>query len=60
MKIQYIFAIILFAAGGILAGQGILTANSGQNTINVLGVTLGAICLIIAVVLLVRTPVKRL
>ena len=59
MKIQYVFAIILLAAGGIFAGQGILTANSGQNSVNILGIVLGALCLVIAIVLLLRTPVKR-
>lgn len=59
MNIRYLFVVILFAAGGILVGQSILTSNSGQNSVNILGIVLGAICLIIAVVLLIRAPIKR-
>ena len=60
MNIRYLFVIVLLAAGGILVGQSILTSASGQNSVNILGIILGAICLIIAVVLLLRAPLKRL
>ena len=53
MNIQYVFVIILLALGGILIGESIISS------VNILEIILGAICLIIAVVLLIRTPVKR-
>ncbi len=54
MKIPYIFVIIMFVLGGILIGESIISK------INIIEIILGAICLLIAVVLLIRTPVKRL
>ena len=53
MNIQYLFVIVLLALGGILIGESIISS------VNILEIVLGAICLIIAVVLLIRAPVKR-
>ena len=54
MKIPYIFVIIMIALGGILIGESIISK------INIIEIVLGVICILIALVLLVRTPVKRL
>ena len=59
MNIRYVFAIILLAVSGVLAGQSVITSGDGQNTINAFGIFIAAICLIIAVVLFIRTPLKR-
>ena len=59
MNIRYVFAIILLAVSGVLAGQSVITSGDGQNTINVFGILVAAICLIVAVVLFIRTPLKR-
>ncbi|GAC1462390.1 MAG: hypothetical protein NVS4B1_12860 [Ktedonobacteraceae bacterium] len=53
MNIQYIFVIVLLALGGILIGESIISS------VNIIEIILGALCLVIAVVLLIRTPVKR-
>jgi len=53
MRIQYIFVIVLLALGGILIGESIISS------VNIIEIVLGAICLIVALVLLIRTPVKR-
>ncbi len=53
MNIQYIFVIVLLALGGILIGESIISS------VNLIEIILGAICLVLAVVLLIRTPVKR-
>ena len=59
MNIRYVFAIILIGVSGVLAGQSVLTASDGQNTINIFAIIIAAICLIIALVLFLRTPLKR-
>ncbi len=59
MNIRYVFAIVLLAVSGVLAGESVLTAASGQNTINLFAIFIAAICVIIAIVLFVRTPLKR-
>lgn len=53
MKIQYIFVIVLLALGGVLIGESIVSS------VNVIEIILGAICLVVAFVLLIRTPIKR-
>ena len=53
MNIQYIFVIVLLALGGILIGESIISS------VNLIEIILGAICLVLAVVLLIRIPVKR-
>ncbi len=53
MRIQYIFVIVLLALGGILIGESIISS------VNIIEIVIGAVCLIIALVLLIRTPVKR-
>ncbi|GAC1397732.1 MAG: hypothetical protein NVS4B12_08040 [Ktedonobacteraceae bacterium] len=53
MNIQYIFVVVLLALGGILLGESIISK------VNIIEVILGALCLVIALVLLIRTPVKR-
>ena len=53
MNIQYIFVIVLIALGGILIGESIISS------VNIIEIILGSICLVVAVVLLIRAPVKR-
>ena len=53
MNIQYLFVVVLFALGGVLIGESIISS------VNIIEIILGAICLVIAVVLLIRAPVKR-
>ncbi len=53
MKIQYLFIVVLFILGGVLVGESIISS------VNIIEVILGSICLVIAVVLLLRAPVKQ-
>ena len=53
MKLQYLFVVVLFALGGVLVGESIISS------VNIIEIILGFICLIIAVVLLLRAPAKR-
>ena len=53
MKIPYIFVIIMITLGGVLIGESIISS------VNIIEIVLGVICILIALVLLIRTPVKR-
>ncbi len=52
-SLRYLFVIVLLGAGGALAGESIISS------FNLVETLLGVVCLIIAVVLLLRIPVKR-
>ncbi len=53
MNIPYIFVIILIILGGVLIGESIVSS------VNIIEIIFGVICIAIALVLLIRTPVKR-
>jgi len=52
-SIRYLLIVVLFAIGGALVGESIISS------VNLLEIILGVILLIAAVVLLLRAPVKR-
>jgi len=52
-SIRYLVVVVLLAVGGGLVGESIISS------VNILEIILGVICLIVAVVLLLRIPVKR-
>ncbi len=52
-SIRYLLVVVLLAVGGVLVGESIISS------VNILEIILGVICLIVAVILLLRIPVKR-
>jgi len=52
-NLRYLFVVVLLCVGGALAGESIISS------FNLVETVIGAVCLIVAVVLLLRIPVKR-
>jgi hypothetical protein len=52
-NLRYLLVVVLFAIGGALVGESIISS------VNILEIILGVILLIGAVVLLLQVPVKR-